>query len=168
MTKSVGKRTWRDVLKFSPAKVSQSTVRGHYEQYRREMDLPFHCDEESCVFHTQPLVWNGKTLPLILDHKNGVRRDNRPENLHYLCPNCDSQQPTRGGGNKGRVREVTQGGYVIADRNRDGKLDYTLVAETGQYSVSGGSVESGVSQASSRDMSAQPSLVADAPKTARR
>lgn len=27
-----------------------------------------------------------------LDHKNG--RDHRPENLRWVCPNCDSQSDT--------------------------------------------------------------------------
>jgi len=38
--------------------------------------------------------WLGKTLPLILDHINGINNDNRLENLRFLCSNCDSQQPT--------------------------------------------------------------------------
>ena len=48
-------------------------------------------------------------LPLILDHANGVRHDNRPDNLRYLCPNCDSLQTvTRGGANRGRVQDVAE------------------------------------------------------------
>ena len=38
--------------------------------------------------------WNGKPLPLILDHMNGVNNDNRLENLRFVCSNCDSQLPT--------------------------------------------------------------------------
>jgi hypothetical protein len=152
VSKYVAKRTWRDVLRFSPAKVSQSTIRRCYEQYRREMGWPFRCDNEGCAFHTQPPVWDGKPLPLILDHRDGVRRDNRPEKLRLLCPNCDSQLFTRGGGNKGRVPQVSDGGFVIV--TRDGKLHYTLVAETGQSRVSGGTAEFRISRASSRDADA--------------
>jgi hypothetical protein len=38
--------------------------------------------------------WMGKTMPLILDHINGVNNDNRLENLRFLCSNCDSIQTT--------------------------------------------------------------------------
>jgi hypothetical protein len=47
-------------------------------------------------------VWQGKPLVLILDHKNGEHADNRQENLRLLCPNCNSQQETFAGRNKGR------------------------------------------------------------------
>ena len=38
--------------------------------------------------------WQGKRMPLILDHINGVNNDNRLENLRFVCSNCDSQLPT--------------------------------------------------------------------------
>lgn len=45
-------------------------------------------------------VWEGKPLVLRLDHINGRRRDCRKENLRFLCPNCDAQQPTFCGKNR--------------------------------------------------------------------
>ena len=83
------------------------------------------------------LEWNRKKLNLILDHKNGVHGDNRPKNLQLLCPNCNSQQPTHGGGNKGKV-EQNEGGF--AKISKDGKKDYTLPAEPGEFTIKGGQV----------------------------
>lgn len=38
--------------------------------------------------------WLSEPLSLHLDHINGDHRDNRIENLRFLCPNCHSQTPT--------------------------------------------------------------------------
>jgi bacterioferritin-associated ferredoxin len=38
--------------------------------------------------------WQGKPLPLQLDHINGDHTDNRLENLRILCGNCHSQTET--------------------------------------------------------------------------
>ena len=44
--------------------------------------------------------WNGISLTLQIDHINGIRNDNRKENLRWLCPNCHSQTDTYCGKNK--------------------------------------------------------------------
>jgi len=50
--------------------------------------------------------WEGKSLSLQLEHKNGVNNDNRLENLEFLCPNCHSQSKTFAGrNNKCSLRE---------------------------------------------------------------
>lgn len=43
--------------------------------------------------------WQGKKLILQLDHINGIRTDNRIENLRILCPNCHTQTTTYCGKN---------------------------------------------------------------------
>ena len=43
--------------------------------------------------------WNGKPLTLQLHHINGNNRDNRLENLTFLCPNCHSQTDNFSGKN---------------------------------------------------------------------
>ena len=42
-------------------------------------------------------IWQGAPLTLILDHINGVRDDNRLENLRIVCPNCAATLPTHCG-----------------------------------------------------------------------
>ena len=37
--------------------------------------------------------WEGKEIPLQLDHKNGHHNDNKLSNLRVICPNCHAQTP---------------------------------------------------------------------------
>jgi HNH endonuclease len=55
--------------------------------------------KERCCEHCSNTEWMGKPIPLQLDHINGIRSDNRIENLQVLCPNCHALTPTWGGRN---------------------------------------------------------------------
>ena len=129
------RRASTDVLCYSWKPADRSTVRRHFRRWRSERSIPDRCDTETCQFHTGPLTWLDEDLPLILDHVNGNSRDNSPENLRFLCPNCDSQQPTRGGANRGRVPEATEGGYVL--RRDDGTTDTRIIPPTGSVTHTG-------------------------------
>jgi hypothetical protein len=48
--------------------------------------------------------WNGKPIPLVVDHIDGIHTHNLPSNLRMICPNCDRQLPTFGYKNLGNGR----------------------------------------------------------------
>lgn len=52
-------------------------------------------------------AWRGRPLRMHLDHINGIKNDNRLENLRTLCPNCHSQTPTYRGRNA-RLRRLQE------------------------------------------------------------
>lgn len=70
---------------------SQKTLR---KWYKKGEYTPYICD----ICGQEPM-WQGKELTLILDHKNGVNNDDRLENLHWVCPNCNAQLDTTNGKN---------------------------------------------------------------------
>jgi len=51
----------------------------------------------TCEMCGQGEQWNGRLMGLILDHVNGVRDDNRLENLRIVCPNCAATLDTHCG-----------------------------------------------------------------------
>lgn len=82
--------------------------------------------------------WQGKFLGLDLDHINGNNRDNRLENLRFLCPNCHSQTDTYKGKNinKGKIK-VDDETLLTALRNnvsiRKALIEVGLTPKGGNY-----------------------------------
>ena len=75
----------------------QKTLR---KWYLKGKYAPYACD----ICGQEPF-WNGKELTLILDHKNGINNDDRLENLHWVCPNCNQQLDTTNGRNVKKLKE---------------------------------------------------------------
>lgn len=76
---------------ISDSPIDQSSLRrryfkGKFSDYR-------------CSICEQEPIWQNKELVLTLDHINGHNRDNRLENLRWVCPNCDRQLDTFAGKN---------------------------------------------------------------------
>ena len=73
--------------------------------------------------------WNGQTLRLQVDHKNGNWLDNRRENLAFRCPNCHSQ--TSGwSGSKGLTDLTSNARYCRELRRRKKRLVTELVDDS--------------------------------------
>jgi hypothetical protein len=53
--------------------------------------------QPGCELCGQGELWQGRRMSLILDHANGVRDDNRLENLRIVCPNCAATLDTHCG-----------------------------------------------------------------------
>lgn len=59
--------------------------------------------------------WQGKSITLEVEHKDGNSEDDSRENICLICPNCHSQTDTYKGKNRGNGR------HARAQRYRDGK-----------------------------------------------
>jgi len=56
--------------------------------------------------------WNGKSITLELEHKNGNSLDNSLDNVCLLCPNCHSQTDTYKAKNVGKGRHARRTRYA--------------------------------------------------------
>jgi hypothetical protein len=101
--KDIQKCIQRVLIYNHALKRRDSNVTRCYVALRERHGPPKRCDNEKCRFYKEPLIWNKKPLPVIVDHKSGNFRDSRPENLQFLCPNCAVQLPTHAGRNIGQV-----------------------------------------------------------------
>lgn len=78
------KKPWQEILILS----EESDWRQKPFWLRRaliESGRQYVCEE--CGQDNQ---WRGKTITLQVNHKSGNWKDNRPDNLQFLCPNCHS------------------------------------------------------------------------------
>lgn len=70
------------------------------------MGWEYCCSQPSCTISD---TWLGKPIVLHLDHINGVKNDNRLDNLRFLCPNCHTQTGAFAGRNlKPRPKKVVR------------------------------------------------------------
>ncbi|MEV7034043.1 HNH endonuclease [Streptomyces sp. NPDC093272] len=65
------------------------TNRSRLHQALAELGVPYACVECGNLGE-----WRGHQITLQIDHVNGDWRDNRRENLRYLCPNCHASTDT--------------------------------------------------------------------------
>ena len=89
-------RTFENIF-IENSTADQKTLRKYYRQGNYS--------EYKCSICGLEPFWNGQELTLILDHKNGHNKDDRLENLRWVCPNCNQQLPTTNGKNIKLLKE---------------------------------------------------------------
>ena len=106
----------------SQAVVRRWYLKGEYSEYK-------------CSICGMEAVWQEKPLTLILDHINGNNKDDRLENLRWVCPNCNQQLDTTNGKNLKNRKHITKNGIMESKEtkyfcSKCGK-EITKQAETG-------------------------------------
>lgn len=96
------KRSWEEILILHNDKTHREVpykLRRALIEFGRE----YKCENPICTIQD---TWLGNNITLHVDHINGNWKDNRPDNLRFLCPNCHSQTQNYCGskGHTGRTR----------------------------------------------------------------
>ena len=124
------RKKWTDETIFCEnSEVSQHKLR---ETFKQKEIMPYQC--EVCGL---PPFWNNKPLVLTLDHKNGKNKDNRIENLRWICPNCDRQSDTYGMRNKKKLNKGVVLYNVPTDETKDKtvSLNITMKERSHYYCI---------------------------------
>ena len=79
------KKPWEKILIFGNIERREPAYR--LRRALIESGREYKCENPACFVQEE---WLGNEIVLHVDHKNGNWRDNRPENLRFLCPNCHS------------------------------------------------------------------------------
>ncbi|MCE4945858.1 HNH endonuclease [Streptomyces albulus] len=93
------RRTADEILVQATSAQTNRTPNARLTRALRERGVAEHC----ALCGIEP-VWQGEPLPLEVDHVDGDWRNNRIENLRFLCPNCHSTTDSYRGRGKGRGR----------------------------------------------------------------
>lgn len=105
------KRSVPNTLVFCEnSKVSSRLLRQRYIEINKLIKC------EDCGISDE---YNDKPITLQIDHKNGIRNDNRLVNLRWLCPNCHSQTETYG--TKGKSFNKKKKGKLNPSRQNKGR-----------------------------------------------
>jgi hypothetical protein len=135
----MGKRPTSNALVYEfDREPRRGTVKRQYLAWRLREGLPEQCDMPGCSLNVENPTWKGAPIKFILDHVDGNPRNNHPQNLRLVCPNCGAQLETHGGANVGRIQNADGSGYAVA--RRDGRRDAIVFLKGVEATATAGSL----------------------------